>query len=447
MPDKMGPLLRSAMGRMSRASSSAEAAIVASALGGADDDSEDLPIVIKVPTLEPQPGEEWHGYRERVEAQLEPLREKLKSVMGIDAAPLIAANALQAQASPEQIEHLGTQSEVSKMELDPVEHVTLLDDADDDIALPGFRLRHPTLDGGGVKVAVLDSGIDTKHPALTVSDSVSTNGQSVNIPGKHGTHCAGIIASSDSIFGGVAPKVTLLNIKVLAADGSGRHTDITKGVDEALDRGAQVLSMSLGFNHLPRWSNRGHGWSCTNGHCPLCTAVDNAVTLDNVVAVVAAGNEHDRAQALRAAGSSASFDTELACPGQSRKALTVGAISKQLFQLASFSSRGPTSYGTAKPDLCAPGVNITSTIPVPRNPSGGLVANPSRSSLFARDSGTSMATPFVAGAVALLIQKRVEAGTAWTPDDIRQDLQSGGLGALIGTSDEIGGGRLYFGNL
>lgn len=446
MPDKIGPLLSSAMRRMSRASSSAEAAIVASALGGLDD-SEQLPIVIKVPTVEPQSGEEWLGYRERVEAQLEPFREKLKSVMGIEAALLIAANALQAQASPEQIEHLGTQSEVSKMELDPIEHVTLLDDANDDVALPGFRLRHPTLDGSGVKVAVLDSGIDTKHPALTVSDSVSTNGQSVNIPGKHGTHCAGIIASSDSIFAGVAPKVTLLNIKVLAADGSGRHTDITKGVDEALDRGAQVLSMSLGFNHLPRWSNRGHGWSCTNGHCPLCTAVDNAVTLDNVVAVVAAGNEHDRAQALRAAGSSASFDTELACPGQSRKALTVGAVSKQLFQLASFSSRGPSSYGTSRPDLCAPGVNITSTIPAPRDSSGGLVANPPRSSLFARDSGTSMATPFVAGAVALLIQKRIEAGGAWTPDDIKQDLLTGGLGALLGTFDEVGSGRLYLGNL
>lgn len=446
MPDKIGPLLLSAMGRMSRASSTAEAAVVASALGGPNG-SEDLPIVIKVPTLEPQPGEEWRGYRERVEAKLEPLREKLKGVMGISAAPLIAANALQAQASPEQIEHLGTQSEISTMELDPVEHVTLLDDADDDIAMPGFRMRHPTLDGSGVKVAVLDSGIDIKHPALTVSDSVTTNGQSVNIPGKHGTHCAGIIASRDLTFGGIAPKVTLLNIKVLAADGSGRHTDITKGIDEALDRGAQVLSMSLGFNHLPRWSNRGHGWSCARGDCPLCTAVDNAVTLDNVVAVVAAGNEHDRAQALRAASSSASFDTELACPGQSRKALTVGAISKQLFQLASFSSRGPTSYGTSKPELCAPGVNITSSIPVPRNPSGALVANPPRSSLFARDSGTSMATPFVAGAVALLIQKRIEAGGAWTPDDIRRDLLSGGLGPLIGTSDEVGAGRLYLGNV
>lgn len=447
MPDKIGPLLRSAMGKMSLASSRAEAAAVASSLGGTDDNSEELPIVIKLPTLPPQPGEEWQGYRERVEAQLEPLREKLKSIMGVDAAPLIAANALQAQASPEQIEHLGTQAEVSKMELDPVEHVTLLDDADDDIALPGFRVRHQTLDGSGIKVAVLDSGIDTKHPALVVSDSVSPNGQSISLPGKHGTHCAGIIASRDSTFGGIAPQVTLLNIKVLAADGSGRHTDITKGVDEALDRGAQVLSMSLGFNHLPRWSNRGHGWSCTNGHCPLCTAVDNAVTLDNVVAVVAAGNEHDRAQALRAAGSAATFDTELACPGQSRKALTIGAISKQLFQLASFSSRGPTSYATSKPDLCAPGVNITSTIPVPRTPSGGLVANPPRSSLFARDSGTSMATPFVAGAVALLIQKRVEAGVAWTPDIISQDLLSGGLGALIGTADEVGGGRLFLGNV
>jgi subtilisin family serine protease len=171
------------------------------------------------------------------------------------------------------------------------------------------------------------------------------------------------------------------------------------------------------------------------------------VTLDSVVVVVAAGNEHDRAQALRAAGLGNPFDTELVCPGQSRKALTVGAISKQIFQLASFSSRGPTSYGTSKPDLCAPGVNITSTVPVPRLPSGALLAHPPRASLFARDSGTSMATPFVAAAVALLVQKNVEAGGSWTPDLIKQQLLSGGLAALIGRADEIGSGRLFLGKM
>lgn len=192
MPDKIGPLLRSAMVRMSRADSGEEAAIVASAVGGSGD-SEDMPVVVKVSTLEPQPGEAWRRYRERVEEQLGPLREMMQKVMGIKAAPLITANALQAHASPEQIKHLSTQAEVSKMELDPVELLTLLDDADDDLALPGFRARHPKLDGSGITVAGLDSGIDLEHPALSVQDSVSTNGQSVNTPGKHGTlrrdHC------------------------------------------------------------------------------------------------------------------------------------------------------------------------------------------------------------------------------------------------------------------
>jgi subtilisin family serine protease len=266
----------------------------------------------------------------------------------------------------------------------------------------------------------------------------------VEHPGKHGTHCAGIIASRDLVFGGVAPGVDLLNIKVLNTNDTGRHGDITRGIDEAVKLGAHVMSMSLGFNHLPYWSDRGHGWSCTTGDCPLCTAVDNAVALNNAVVVVAAGNEHDRAEALRESGFSAEFDTELTCPGQARKAITVGALTKQTFTLASFSSRGPTSFNESKPILCAPGVNIRSTVPVQRE-SGKAIANPERESLFDRDSGTSTATPFVAGVAALLIQRQMLAGKPWTPDGIREELLARGVAALAGSSNEVGSGRLSLG--
>jgi len=325
--------------------------------------------------------------------------------------------------------------------------VTLLDDCANDLLLGNFRIKHPVLDGKGVKVALLDSGVDTQHPYLNVVASVSTCGESVEHPGQHATHCAGILASRDLVFGGVAPGVDLLNIKVLNTNGTGRHGDITRGIDEAVSRGAQVISMSLGFNHLPYWSDGGHGWSCTNGHCPLCTSVDNAVTLNKAVVVVAAGNEHDRAEALRESGYGDKFDTELACPGQARKAITVGAVTKQTFSLASFSSRGPTSFNESKPILCAPGVNIRSTVPVQREENGKAIANPERESLFDRDSGTSMATPFVAGVAALLIQKQMLAGKPWTPDGIREELLARGVAALSGSPNQVGAGRLSLGKV
>jgi subtilisin family serine protease len=406
-----------------------------------------LPIVVKLPTIEPEPGEPWVSYRYRVEQTIQPTLNLMNNVMGLDSVPLLAANALQTTATTEQIEMLSSLPEVSKLELDPVVQVVLLDDAANDLLLGSFRTKHPTLTGSGVKVAVLDSGVDTQHPFLSVSDSLSTSGEDVAIPGKHGTHCAGIIASRDSIFSGVAPDVELVNIKVVKANGTGKHTNIMKGIDRALDRDVDVISMSLGFNHLPTWSNKGHGWTCTQGDCPLCTAVDTAVALENVIVVAAAGNEHDRAEALRASGFGNKFDTELTCPGQARRALTVGALTKNTFLLASFSSRGPTSFNDPKPILCAPGVNITSTVPAPRTATGTLVNNPPRASLFGRSSGTSMATPFVAGTTALLIQEKKAAGLAWTPSTIIGELLMRGLIPVVGTANEVGGGRLTLGKL
>jgi len=444
MPDKLGPLLKRTLDRLSFASSDEDMLAIAS-ITETESNEKAVPIVVKIPTIRPIPQESWRHYRSRVQNELAPLQTLMQQTMNLDPIPLITANSLQVMATKDQIEMLTRQAQVRKMELDPLLPVTLLDDCASDLLLRSFRTKHPVLDGTGVRVAVLDSGVDTQHPFLKVFHSVSTSGESVELPGQHGTHCAGIVASRDSVFSGVAPGVDLLNIKVLKANGSGRHTNITQGIDAALDEGAQVISLSLGFNHLPVWSSGGHGWSCINGDCPLCTAVDNAVTLDKAVVVVAAGNEHDRAEALRNAGEGDEFDTELACPGQARKAITVGALTKQTFALASFSSRGPTSFNESKPILCAPGVNIRSTIPAPRDGNNQPVPNPQREDLFNRDSGTSMATPFVAGVAALLIQRQTLAGQPWTPEGVRQELLARGVAALSGLPNEVGGGRLSLG--
>jgi len=215
------------------------------------------------------------------------------------------------------------------------------------------------------------------------------------------------------------------------------------------------LSMSVGWNHLPTWSNGGHGWSCPDGHCTLCTAVDNAAALDNCVVVVAAGNEHERAAALRPRTwwspwlnwlfprlAGPDIDTELGCPGQAREAITVGALTKRTFVPASFSSHGPTAYGAPKPDLAAPGVNITSTVPVPRDANGQVISDAPRSTRFGRKSGTSMATPIVAGAAALIIQREQAAGRSWSPASIKRELVTNGVVGMSVSVQIVGAGRL-----
>jgi subtilisin family serine protease len=377
-----------------------------------------LPLVFQFPqTVE---ATSWSAFRDRVGDYLEPIRKRLAANHGIETTPLFAANSLQAAASTAQLDGVADDPNLllDLVELDPLVQVTEMDDVAIDLELAPMRLAHPTFTGVGVVVAVLDSGIDAQHPALTVRDAVSTSDESIDISGDHGTHCAGSIASRDATYGGVSPEVELLDIKVLRANGTGKHTWIAKGVDEALDRGARVLSMSLGFNHFPTWTDGGHGWACATGNCPLCTAVNNA--LAEAVVVVAAGNDHQRAEACRRQG--VAFDTELGCPGHSRGAITVGAVTKNTGLMAAFSSRGPTAYGSAKPDLVAPGVNVTSTVRVPHGPDGTPLTNAPPSALFGRKSGTSMATPIVAGVAALMVQNALEAGRPIEASKIRDSL-------------------------
>lgn len=444
MSNLFGPLLQLALNEIA-VTPVAEAFENLSVRMSADvvDDKLTLPVILKLPTVKPEGNQSWSSYKEIMQDKLEPVRRLVAETMGAEAETLIAANAVKASLTKEQLEFLGNAGlQIEKMELDPLLQVINMDNVVVDVDVPAFQLKHPGNTGKGVTVAVLDSGIDLQHPYLKVHASVSTSGESDQIPGSHGTHCAGSIASQDATFPGIAPGVNLINIKVLNANGSGTHTNIVTGIDKALDMGAEVLSLSLGFNHLPTWSQGGHGWLCANGHCPLCTAIDNAVALDGVIAVVAAGNEHERAEALRSNGYGDKFDTELGCPGQAKEAITVGAVTKSTFLPASFSSHGPTSYGLAKPDICAPGVNIMSTIPVPRQLNGTPVANPARAALFGRKSGTSMATPIVAGAVALIIEILKQNNTPVTTSAVKDMLYTKGLIAQDGGAAVVGNGRL-----
>lgn len=430
---RLGALLDHALSRIESSFDEANLMAVAAHVGFDMADMR-LPVVLKSNRLEPVEGESWDEYKCRAEAELANIRD----LVGEEAEFLYAGASVATSLPPEQAKAQVDNPLLESVELDPMINPSLMDDAIVDVGLAPFKVRYGNLTGTGVKVAVLDSGVDKQHPHLVVADSVSTCGESVDLPGQHGTHCAGSIASRDAAFPGVAPDVTLLNVKVMRADGSATHTFIQRGIDEAMNRGADILSMSLGFNHLPRWSWRGHGWQCPDGRCPLCTAVDRAVGFGRTV-IAAAGNERQKADALRGMGQGATFKTEYGCPGQSRGAITIGAVTKSSFLPAPFSSRGATSYGGLKPQLAAPGVNIMSTVPVPRDPNGIVMAGAPRALLFKRLSGTSMATPIVAGIAALIMQERRLRGLPVSPADMLAELQRA-VSALPHAPDVVGAG-------
>jgi subtilisin len=206
--------------------------------------------------------------------------------------------------------------------------------------------------GKGVKVAVLDTGIDFNHPDLAPNykGGVSfvpdeTNPMDYN---RHGSHCAGIIAAALNGLGvvGVAPAAYLYAVKVMSRSGSGNWSWLIAGLDWCTKNGIHVASMSLG----------GTAPSAVQTMCDLAFS-------RGVLLVAAAGN------------SGGPVDH----PARYAGVIAVSAIDAAN-QLASFSCRGP------EVELCAPGVDVLSTVP-----GGG----------YARLSGTSMACPHVSGAAAL----------------------------------------------
>lgn len=376
---------------------------------------EEVPILVALPEIPPRPGEVWPAYRRRVERALAPVRRRASRLAGLHLEPLLAANALLGQADEETAR--ACRGGALGEGLDFVEWGADLPGAQMERSGPtgaprGTAARPPAPAGCGVTVAVLDSGIDTSHPFLVVAESVSACPEPQGVPGRHGTLCAGVIASRSPEWPGIASGVRLLDVKVARASGFTHPVWLARGVDLALDLGADLLSISMGLNGLPATLRDGHGWTCREGRCLLCRAVDHSVACGALV-VAAAGNEHGRARALLERGGTLPPDGEILCPGRARGALTVGACAREppgrLYP--------PSSRGGGKPDLVAAGVEITSTLPVPRGRS-----RPHPNDLFGTASGTSMAAAVVAGAAAVLLGREKAAGRCHSPAEIRRRL-------------------------
>ncbi|WP_405683476.1 S8 family serine peptidase [Streptomyces sp. NBC_00057] len=265
-------------------------------------------------------------------------------------------------------------------------------------------------DGKGSKVAVLDTGIDATHP--DVKDRILETksfvpGEEVVDRNGHGTHVASTIAgsgaASEGVNKGVAPGAGLIVGKVLDDGGSGADSGIIEAMEWAKAEGADVVSMSLGTS-IP-----------DDGSNPMSQAVDALSADGGPLFVIAAGNSYG-------AGT-------IGSPGSAEKALTIAAVDKR-DNRADFSSMGPlVGSNGLKPDLSAPGVGINAA---------ASQSVPGVSGMYSTKSGTSMATPHVAGAAAILKQRHPD----WSGQRIKDALMSSSKKLDAYTPYEQGTGRL-----
>ncbi|MFI0163640.1 S8 family serine peptidase [Streptomyces sp. NPDC017095] len=283
-----------------------------------------------------------------------------------------------------------------------------------DLAESNARIGVPAawdagLTGKGVTVAVLDTGADLAHPDLADRVSVArsfVDGEEVADRNGHGTHVTSTVGGSGAASGGrergVAPGATLAVGKVLGDQGSGSESQIIAGMEwAARDVRARVVSMSLGSAEP------------SDGTDPMARAVDTLSAETGALFVVAAGNT--------------GAPSSIGSPGAADAALTVGAVDFA-DQPAPFTSAGPRHGDNAlKPDLAAPGVDILAARSHLAPGSGAYTSM----------SGTSMATPQVAGAAALLAEEHPD----WTGARLKD--------ALLSTSERLdtsayvlGAGRL-----
>ncbi|MBA2133763.1 S8 family peptidase [Capillibacterium thermochitinicola] len=285
-----------------------------------------------------------------------------------------------------------------------------------DVAVPAIgadQVYRTGLTGKGVVVAVIDTGIaphvDLMKPEPRIVgwyDLVNGKSEPYDDEG-HGTHVAGIIAGngyeSEGKYTGVAPGALLVGVKALDHRGSGPISRVIAGIQWVVEHKEEyrikILNLSLGAP--PEEGYRTD---------PASKAVE-AAWRAGLLVCAAAGNMGPRQRTITT-------------PGISPRALTVGSINDQGTipreddVINDFSSRGPTIDRLAKPDLVAPGANITSL-----RVDGGYVSL----------SGTSMATPMVAGAAALLWEK----DPALTPNQVRE--------LLVATAEDRGYNRLIQG--
>lgn len=317
--------------------------------------------------------------------------------------------------------------------------------------------------GDGIVWAVIDSGIDARHPHFAMgtlalgpgmphrdftgeaADEATGRAMALTDPFDHGSHVAGILAGGLSAreaqargltiqaerqeinphsgqaetamitlpateqtgIWGVAPRARLLSLRVLDRHGHGQMSAVIAALDyvqKLNGHGRRIrvhgVNLSVGYNFDPEW------FAC--GQSPLCVEVDRLVR-SGVVVVASAGNTgFGHLDSSARAGAAAGLTVTINDPGNAQDAITVGATHRDMphiYGVSYFSSKGPTGDGRHKPDLVAPGERILSCAAnraTENSPDGGGPA------IYREDSGTSMAAPHVSGCIAAFLSIRPE---------------------------------------
>jgi serine protease AprX len=362
----------------------------------------------------------------------------------------VPVNALQGLANNPNIVYISPDRTVGKS----LDHVDMVTNAD--------LAWSSGLDGTGIGVAVVDSGVDQipdlntadqTASRLVYSESFVTGDLTTADAYGHGTHVAGIVAGNayasttayyKGIYKGIAPNAQIINLRALNQNGSGTDSTVISAIQRAIQLQStyniRVLNLSLG---------RGVFESYTLD--PICQAVE-AAWQSGIVVVVAAGNSgRDNSQGTHGYGT-------IAVPGNDPYVITVGAsnmhhsFSQAAQTVASFSSKGPTLIDhVVKPDLLAPGNQIVSAlapgsyIPTyypkfdvyPCDPTLLNCNSTEGPASYLRLSGTSMATPAVSAAVAVLLEQNPQL----TPDQVKARLMKSaykGYAQYSGAEDDWG---------
>ncbi len=275
--------------------------------------------------------------------------------------------------------------------------------------LQATKVLDSSYSGAGIKVAVLDTGLDLNHPDFagrTITERSFISGEAVQDGNGHGTHCIGTSCGplnppdpSSSMRYGCAYNAEIFAGKVLSNAGSGSDGGILKGIEWAISNGCQIISMSLGAP-----TRRGTTFS------PIYEEVAKRALNRGTLIIAAAGNESQRPWWINPAGR----------PANCRSIMAVAALDNRL-TVASFSNGSINPEG-GQIDIAGPGVDVYSTWPIPTR--------------YRSISGTSMATPHVAGIAALYAEATRKRGLElWAVlmcEAQRLDLSSGdgGIGLV-----------------
>ena len=261
--------------------------------------------------------------------------------------------------------------------------------------------------GKNINICLLDTGISPikdfiypKNRIIFFKDFINNKSIPYDDNG-HGTHVAGIIAGngflSQKKYSGIAPDANIICLKILDSEGKGNSADVLAGLQWVADNkkkfNIKIINLSVGSKD-------------DGSEDPLINAVENLWD-SGITVVIAAGNNGPEKSSVTS-------------PGTSKKVITVGASDDNktvnIFgdSLINFSGRGPTSKCVIKPDVIAPGADIVSCRSLEAKNLNLLDNN------YAIMSGTSMATPIVSGAIALLLEKNPEL----TPNQIKLKLKN-----------------------